>query len=189
MPRGSRHPESANTTDSQRGRRRIPPWRNIGWDEESRLSSISSCGSATQQARGDEPTCMTTEDLTPKFYEGLGANSKSETVGSRKSTHHSLTGNKQPETPADYSSVASNGLSNVYTKVPANSNNTKPMSLLPFLGMPSAAGIVGKITSPTSAPQWMQLLSKQDADEMMQDLSHGLYEIVLLYCWCLLLFL
>lgn len=189
MPRGSRHPESANTTDSQRGRRRIPPWRNIGWDEESRLSSISSCGSATQQGRGDEPTCMTTEDLTPKLYQGLGTNSKSETVGSRKSTNHSLTGNEQPEAPADYSSVASNGLSNAYTKVPANSNNTKPMSLLPFLGMPSAAGIVGKITSPTSAPQWMQLLSKQDADEMMQDLSHGLYEIVLLYGWCLLLFL
>ena len=129
---------------------------------------------------------MTTADLpvTPKLYEGLDANSTSETVSGRKSTLHLLTGNQQPEAKtrvqsleatADYSSVASNGSSNAYTKVPAKPNNTKPMSLLPFLGMPSAAGIAGKITSPTSSPQWMQLLSKQDTDEMMQDLSQGLY--------------
>ena len=56
------------------------------------------------------------------------------------------------------------------------SSNTKPLSRFPFLdNVPISIGLTGAIASPPSLPQWRQLLSKQDTQRMMQDLSIGEY--------------
>jgi len=58
----------------------------------------------------------------------------------------------------------------------ACSSYTKPLSRFSFLdNVPISIALTGAIASPPSLPQWRQLLSKQDTQRMMQDLSIGEY--------------
>ena len=191
MPRGWRETQKPETADSQRGRRKPDRWRRREWDKESNLSSVSSHDSIFEQAMVSET--MKSSKFSPIQNEGLDAKLTNETeslasgTGSgHNSTLYSLMGIVQPEAKStnvaegasDYSSLTPSGSSNAYNKV-TNSNSMKPLSLLPFLGMTSTVGVTGPITSPTSAPQWVQLLNKQDAEKLMQDLNSGLYWIIL----------
>ena len=193
MPRGWREMQKPETADSQRGRRQKPGhmWRRREWDKESNLSSVSSHDSIFEQAMVSET--MKSSKFPPVQNEGLEAKLTNETeslVSSSSSGHngtlYSLMGNIQPEANSTnsaervscYSSFTPSDSSNAYNKV-TNSNSMKTLSLLPFLGMTGTVGVTGPITSPTSVPQWMQLLNKQDAEKLMQDLNSGLYWIIL----------
>ena len=191
MPRGWRETQKPETADSQRGRRKPLTWRRREWDKESNPSSVSSQDSIFEQRMATET--MKSATFPSIQNEGLEAKLKNETeslVSDSSSGHYStlysLMGNMQLETKStnsaegasDYSSLTPNDSSNAHSKV-ANSNSVKPLSLFPFLGMTGTVGVTGPITSPTSVPQWMQVLNKQDAEKLMQDLNSGLYWIIL----------
>ena len=195
MPRGWREAHKPETADSYRGRRKIPPWRKKEFDKESNLPSVSPSESAVEQKGINETMnsgVLAASFAPPILNEGLETSNKSSNMtealehGGSFDVRYMLTGNLQPETKttsihgvdglSNNTSLIPDDSSNVCSKVP-NSNISKPLSLLPFLGMSSAVSMKGSITSPThtSVPQWMQLLCKQDTEKMTHAMTLGLY--------------
>ena len=195
MPRGWREAHKPETADSYRGRRKIPPWRKKEFDKESNLPSASSSDSTLEQTGINETMnsgVLAASFAPPILNEGLETSNKSSNttealqLGGSFDVRYMLTGNLQPETKttsihgvdgmSSNTSLLPDDSSNVCRQVP-NSSVSKPLSLLPFLGMPSAVSVKGSITSPThtSVPQWMQLLSKQDTEKMSHAITLGLY--------------
>ena len=194
MPRGWRDVHKPETADSQRGRRKMPrPWMKRDCDKDSNFPPVSSHESATEHTRFNET--MKSRDFPmvfapPILNEGLEVKSSDKTealdTGNYNTQLYSLTDSLKPEVKlsniqsvdgaSNYSSpTPDDGSSSIAYSSMANSSGSKPLStLLPFLAMPSTVSVMGSITSPTSVPQWMQLLGKQDGEAMPQDLSSGL---------------
>ena len=183
MPRGWRETHKPETADSQRGRRRLL-WSREERDKESNLSSVSTPDSTFQHTKINEGTKggdLSVRFAPPLLNEGVqiaNSSNTTEALASNSNMCYSLTGNLQPETKlplervdgvSNNSSLATGG-----NKLTNTSSNSKPLSLLPFLGMSSTVGVMGSIASPTSVPQWMQFVGKQDTQRMTQDMSSGL---------------
>lgn len=168
------------------------PWMKRNCDKDSNFPPVSSHESALEHTRFNET--MKSGDFPmvfapPILNEGLEAKSSNKTEALDTENYntqlYSLTDSLNPEVkPAIQSGDgASNcssptpnaGSSSIAYSSMANSSGSKPLStLLPFLAVPSTVSVMGSITSPTSVPQWMQLLGKQDGEAMPQDMSSGL---------------
>ena len=177
MPRGWRETHKPETADSYRGRRRIP-WRR----DNSSLPSESAKVNETRKTR-EFPMGVTPVVLN-EAVEAFSSNKTESLTSNNYDTHYSTADNTQPETKgaqeivdsgSNPSSLKANGFSCARNQGTSLTNASKPLSLFPFLGMPSTVGSIASITSPTSpsVPQWMQLVTNQDAERIMQDISSG----------------
>ena len=185
MPRGWRDSHRPDTTDSQRGRLKLPLWKR------------KSCDSASSPPASSPPPCLsnyfedkrvseTTDSVdlaraSILLDENLNVPSNTtETLDSSSSTYSPV--NLQPETMStlhcndgvsDHSSLVSDSSLNTSSKATSPSS-TKPLSLLPLLaGLPSNSGMVGSVVLTPSVPQWMQFFNNQDAERKQQDISSG----------------
>ena len=116
--------------------------------------------------------------------EAFSSNTTESLTNNNYDTHYSSSDNPQLVTKgvqeimgngSNPSSLEASGFSCARNQGTSLSNASKPLSLFPFLGMPSTVGSMASITSPTSpsVPQWMQLLTNQDAQPIMPDISSG----------------
>ena len=179
MPRGWRETHKPETADSYRGGRRIP-WRR----DDSSLPSKSAKVNETRKT-GEFPVGVTPIVLN-EALEAFSSNKTESLTSNNYDTHYSTADNPQLETKgaqeivgsgSNPSSLGASGFSCARNQGTSLTNASKPLSLFPFLGMPSTVGSMhmASITSPTSpsVPQWMQLLTNQDAQRIMQDISSG----------------
>ena len=177
MPRGWRETHKPETADSYRGQRRLP-WRR----EDSSLPSEIAKVNETRKT-GEFPLGVTPVVLN-EAVEAFSLNKTESLTSNNYDTHYSITDNPQLDTKgaqeivgsgSSLSSLGANGFSCARHQGTSPANASKPLSLFPFLGMPSTVGSMVSITSPTppSVPQWMQLLTNQDAQRIMQDISSG----------------
>ena len=188
MPRGWREGHRPDTTDSQRGRPKLPLWKRKSCSNESSPPANSSLsnyfedktvGKATDSVDLAKASILLDENLyVPSNTTGP--------LDSSTSTYSPF--NLQPETMhhpdgvPDHSSLVSDSSLNRSSKETSPSS-TKPLSLLPFLtGLPSTCngGMVGSVVLTPSAPQWMQFFNSQDAERKEQDISSGLNSIFLI---------
>ena len=183
MPRGWRETHKPETADSYRGRRRLP-WRR----DDSSLPSESAKVNETRKTK-EFPMGVTPVVLN-EAVEAFSSNTTESLTSNNYDTHYSTADNPQLVTKgaqeimgsgSNPSSLEASGFSCARNQGTSLTNASKPLSLFPFLGMPSTVGSMAFITSPTSpsVPQWMQLLTNQDAQRIMQDISSG----VLHFCW------
>ena len=183
MPRGWRETHKPETADSYRGRRRLP-WRR----DDSSLPSESAKVNETRKTK-EFPMGVTPVVLN-EAVEAFSSNTTESLTSNNYDTHYSTADNPQLVTKgaqeimgsgSNPSSLEASGFSCARNQGTSLTNASKPLSLFPFLGMPSTVGSMASITSPTSpsVPQWMQLLTNQDAQRIMHDISSG----VLHFCW------
>jgi len=179
-----------DTADSQRGRPRLPLWKRKSSDNESSPPANSSLSSYFEEKRVSNTTDSV--DLTKASVlldDNLyGPQNTTGTVVSSASTYTPVI--LQPETtssPHHRDGVLGDSLlisdSSLNTSsIVTSPNNTKPMSLLPFLaGLPSTSnsGMVGSVVLTPSLPQWMQFFNNQHVERNEQDISSGLKQILL----------
>ena len=179
MPRGRRETHKPETADSHRGRRRLP-WRKEGtckrkWRREHWTVPLGDYSSGIKWGCG-----------------GYFINKTETLVNNKCHRQYSLADDIQLVTKekiedADHgsnpSSLEAAGVSGTASQAANSLNISKPLSLFPFLGMPSTVGTLGSITSPTSPslPQWMQLgVSKSGS--LANDARHK-FRFVMYFCW------
>ena len=177
MPRGWRETHKPETADSYRGRRRLP-WRREDACLPSEIAKVNETGKTGEFPMGVTPVVLN------EAVEAFSSNKTESLTSNNYDTHYSTADNPQLETKgaqeivgsgSNPSSLKANGFSCARNQGTSLTNASKPLSLFPFLGMPSTVGSIASITSPTSPslPQWMQLLKNQDAQRIMQDISSG----------------
>ena len=184
-------PEKAN---SHGGKQKISSWRNREWKKDSKLSPHPSSYGDTKETTINETINKT--DFAPKVFGDQGAyrslTNKTESVFSGKNVPSDYPGpvllepysdkplaEEKPKIMPIVEGASSNTplVSNCLLQGKAtNSKNSSPLSLFPLIGnMPKTTVAMSVVTSPSSSPQWRQLLSKQDTEKIMQAFSLGVY--------------
>lgn len=194
MPRGWRDNHRPDTTDSQRGRPKLPLWKRKSCDSASSPpANNSSLSNYFEDKRVGETTdsvdlAKARAEASILLDENLNVPSNTTgTLDSSTSTYSPV--NLQSETMSTLhchdgvsDSLVSDTSFNTSSKATSPSSN-KPLSLLPFLaGLPSNSGMVGSVVLTPSAPQWMQFLKSQDAERKQQDFSSGTKCILVNMC-------
>jgi len=190
MPRGWRESHGPDTTDSQRGRPRLPLWKRKSCDNESSPPANSSLSSYFEEKKvGNTTGSVDLAKASILLDENLyGPTNTTRTVVSGASTYtpvilqpETTSSSHHPDDVLGHSLFVSDSSLNTFSRV-TSPNSTKPMSLLPFLvGLPSTgnSGMVGSVVLTPSVPQWMQFFNNQDAERKEQDISSGLKQILL----------
>lgn len=182
MPRGWREGHRPDTSESQRGRPKLPLWKRKPCDNESSPPVVSSPHSYFEQKQSVNET-TDSGDFLAKSPTFLDANfnvpsNTTETLVNERSTYSPV--NLQSETSptlhsldgaSNYSSLVSDSSTNTSSKATSPSS-AKPFSLL-LAGMPTNMGMAGSVALTSSVPPWMQFLNKQDAEQKQQDVSSG----------------
>lgn len=152
MPRGRRETHKPETADSHRGRRRLP-WRKEGSILTHEHVNVNEEGNIGQFPLGITPVVLN------EAVEAISSNKTETLVNNKCHRQYSLADNIQLVTKekiedADHgsnpSSLEAAGVSGTASQAANSLNISKPLSLFPFLGMPSTVGTLGSITSPTS---------------------------------------
>ena len=194
MPRGLREMQKPERANSHGGKQKISSWRNREWKKDSKLSPHPSSYGDTKETTINETINKT--ECAPKVFGDLGAyrslTNKTESVFSGKNVPSDYPAPVLLEPYADKplaeekpkimpivegassnTPLASNCL---LQGIVTNSKNSSPLSLFPLIGnVPKTTVAMSVVTSPSSSPQWRQLLSKQDTEKMMQAFSLGVY--------------
>lgn len=169
MPRGWRDMNKADTSDSQRGRPRLPSWRRKSREKESSLPSASSPDKFYEGRIGD----IANEKLDVQAPSNLTGTLDVNEISSTYSPVDLQIETSQRSSSLDgITSLITSGSSNSGSKA-LSPSSPKPLGLLPLLaGSPS--NVAGSVALPSTTPQWMQFLGDQKFSRKEQDLNLGL---------------
>ena len=169
MPRGWRDMNKPDTSDSQRGRPRLPSWRRKSRETESSLPSASSPDKFYEGRIGD----IANEKLDVQAPSNLTGTLDVNEISSTYSPVDLQIETSQRSSSLDgITSLVTSGSSNSGSKA-LSPSSPKLLGLLPLLaGSPS--NVAGSVALPSTTPQWMQFLGDQKFSRKEQDLNLGL---------------